>query len=71
MDITYCVGQHYLTLIDCGPSRFAIWCRLQMQMSESMIEQLESVFCEHGSLEEILIMIQRLRGSSDFDPRLP
>ena len=24
MDVTHLEGQHYLTLIDCGPSRFAI-----------------------------------------------
>lgn len=25
VDVTHFGGQHYLTLIDCGPSRFAIW----------------------------------------------
>ena len=28
MDITHCNGSHFLTLIDCGPARFAIWRRL-------------------------------------------
>ena len=54
MDITHYRGQHYLTLIDCGPSRFAIWRRIRMQTSESVIEQLESVFCERGAPDEIL-----------------
>ena len=54
MDITHCRGQHYLTLIDCGPSRFAIWRRLRMQTSECVVEQLESVFCERGAPDELL-----------------
>ena len=54
MDITHCGGQHYLTLIDCGPSRFAIWRRLRMQTSECVTEQLESIFWERGAPEEIL-----------------
>ena len=33
-------------LIDCGPSRFAIWKRLHHQNSADIIKQLEVVFCE-------------------------
>ena len=54
MDITHCSGQHYLTLIDRGPSRFAVWRRLRLQTSASVVEKLESVFCEHGAPEELL-----------------
>ena len=54
MDITHCRGQHYLTLIDCGPSRFAIWRRLRLQTSECVMEQLENIFCERGAPDEIL-----------------
>ena len=54
MDITHCGGQHYLTLIDCGPSRFAIWRRLRMQTSECVIERLNEIFWERGAPEEIL-----------------
>ena len=28
MDVTL-VGRHYLLLIDCGPTRFSIWCHLR------------------------------------------
>ena len=28
MDITHCNGVYFLTVIDCGPARFAIWRRL-------------------------------------------
>ena len=41
MNITHYEDQHYLTLIDCGPSRFSIWCPLQHQNAASIIRQLE------------------------------
>ncbi|KAK4306918.1 hypothetical protein Pmani_010324 [Petrolisthes manimaculis] len=48
MDITHCRGKSYLTLIDCGPSRFTIWRPLRIQTSECIAEQLETVFFERG-----------------------
>ena len=54
MGITHAKGCHYLTLIDCGPARFAVWRRLQRQDTDSVIQQLESVFFEHGAPVELL-----------------
>ncbi|CAM1330156.1 Uncharacterised protein r2_g3930 [Pycnogonum litorale] len=54
MDITHSGGKHYLTLIDCGPSRFAIWRHLRRQDSSSVIQQLESIFLERGAPLELL-----------------
>ena len=54
MDITHYEDQHYLTLIDYGPSRFSIWRPLQHQNAASIIRQLESVFSERGSPAESL-----------------
>uniref|UniRef100_A0A5S6QQT8 Integrase catalytic domain-containing protein n=1 Tax=Trichuris muris TaxID=70415 RepID=A0A5S6QQT8_TRIMR len=54
MDITHCGGLAYLTLIDSGPSRFAIWRPLKHQSSANVVDQLESVFFERGAPEEIL-----------------
>ena len=54
MDVTHCGGRHYLTLIDCGPSRFAVWRQLRLQTSESVIKELETVFYERGAPEELL-----------------
>ena len=48
MDMTHPGGRHYLTLIDCGPSRFAIWRPLSCQDAASIVRQLETVFCERG-----------------------
>ena len=47
-DVTHFGQQLYLTLIDCGPSRFAIWKPLHRQDSANIINQLEVVFCERG-----------------------
>ncbi|XP_043231265.1 uncharacterized protein LOC122386281 [Amphibalanus amphitrite] len=54
MDITHFRGGTYLTLVDCGPSRFTIWRPLRLQTSAAVIDQLESVFCERGAPSEIL-----------------
>uniref|UniRef100_A0A5S6Q1P2 Integrase catalytic domain-containing protein n=1 Tax=Trichuris muris TaxID=70415 RepID=A0A5S6Q1P2_TRIMR len=55
IDITHCGSRPVLTLIDCGPSRFAIWRPLSLQTSAHVIEQLESIFCERGAPEELLL----------------
>ena len=54
MDVTHVNGYHYLTLIDCGPTRFAVWRRLQRQDTDSVIQQLELVFFERGAPVELL-----------------
>ena len=54
MDVTHVNGCHYLTLIDCGPTRFAVWRRLQRQDTDSVIQQLELVFFERGAPVELL-----------------
>ena len=54
MDVTHFRGRAYLSLIDCGPSRFAVWRPLRLQTSAAIIEQLELVFCERGAPEELL-----------------
>ena len=54
MDITHYEGRHYLSLIDCGPSRFAVWKRLRRQDSAAVIEQLEAVYFERGAPSELL-----------------
>ena len=54
MDVTHVNGRHYLTLIDCGPARFAVWRQLRRQDTASIIEQLEMVFLDRGAPPEIL-----------------
>ena len=53
--MTHVNGCHYLTLIDCGATRFAIWRRLQRQDTDSVIQQREFVFFERGAPVELLM----------------
>ncbi|KFD59252.1 hypothetical protein M514_28570, partial [Trichuris suis] len=72
MDITHCGPRPYLTLIDCGPSRFCVWRPLRLQTSADIVEQLECVFCERGAPEELLVdndTAFRSRAFSDFASR--
>ena len=54
MDITHVGARHYLTMIDCGPSRFAVWRELKSQTSNAVIDKLQQVFYDRGAPEEIL-----------------
>ena len=54
MDITHYEGQYYLTLIDCGPSRYATWCHLKDKTSACVIQVLNAIFLELGSPNKIL-----------------
>ena len=54
MDITHVGRRHFLTMIDCGPSRFAVWRELRAQTSEAVIDKLQQVFFDRGAPEEIL-----------------
>ena len=46
VDITHFNGQLYLSMVDCGPSRVAIWRRLQTESAMHIIAQLRSVIIE-------------------------
>ena len=54
MDITHYGVRHFLTLTDCGQSRFSIWKQLARQDSATVILQLEAVFFERGPPHELL-----------------
>ena len=54
MDVMHYDGKHFLTITDCGPTYFTIWCLLTRQDTLSIIRQLRSIFFEHGPLLEIL-----------------
>lgn len=54
IDITHYQGQTFLSIIDCGPSRFCMWRPLRRSDSSSVTAQLEQVFLERGAPVEIL-----------------
>ena len=53
VDITHLNGVPYLTIIDCGPSRFAIWAKLKNETANSVCMHLERIFSEHGPPSEL------------------
>lgn len=54
IDVTHFGQLKYLTIIDCGPSRFAIWRSIRTETDSEVVGLLEQVFAEHGPPEEIL-----------------
>uniref|UniRef100_A0A5S6QMD7 Integrase catalytic domain-containing protein n=1 Tax=Trichuris muris TaxID=70415 RepID=A0A5S6QMD7_TRIMR len=54
LDVTHCKRKLYVSLIDYGPSRFAVWRPLRFHASADIIEQLDAVFFERGAPEEFL-----------------
>ena len=54
VDVAFVAGQPYLTLIDCGPSRFAIWSSLANETAQQVIRHLKRVFQERGPPAELL-----------------
>jgi len=53
-DITHYEGRPYLTVVDCGPGRFAIWRRLTAETADAVGSQLQLIFNERGAPEELL-----------------
>ena len=55
IDVTHFGRQAYLTLIDCGPSRFAIWRKVGSENAGEISAHLEEIFRERGPPEEVLM----------------
>ena len=55
IDVTHYRSVPYLTMVDCGPGRFAIWRKLSHETAACIIQQLEEVFFERGPVDEILM----------------
>ena len=53
-DITHVNGVPYLTVIDCGPSRFAIWRKVRNETADSVALELRKIFLERGAPVEFL-----------------
>ena len=55
IDITHFNGKCYLTLVDCGPSRFVIWRRMGCEDAERICMELQQIFRERGPPKEVLM----------------
>ena len=54
IDVTHYGGRSYLTVIDCGPSRFCLWRLLRRSDAATVVTELEQVFAERGAPAELL-----------------
>jgi len=54
VDVTHYRGVEYLTMVDCGPGRFALWRSMKSETAEEIAGVLNGVFLEHGPVEEVL-----------------
>ncbi|XP_065645707.1 uncharacterized protein LOC136076161 [Hydra vulgaris] len=55
MDITHYGTDKFLSLIDCGPSKYALWRQLSSSYgSLAIVRILRLIFCERGAPSEIL-----------------
>lgn len=55
IDVTHYGGKCYLTMIDCGPSRFSVWRRILDESVDSILSELIQLFRERGPPEQILM----------------
>jgi transposase InsO family protein/ribonuclease HI len=55
IDTTHYGGEVYLTLIDCGPSRYTVWRRINSESASVVVAVLQSIFIEFGPPTEILL----------------
>lgn len=55
IDVTHYGGQLYLSMVDCGPSRVAIWRRLLNESAACVNAQLRQVVIERGPFVEMLL----------------
>jgi hypothetical protein len=54
-DVTHYNAKRYLTLVDCGPSQFAIWRLIKDKSGEEITRIFEESFAERGPPNEILL----------------
>ena len=54
LDVTHHGCQKYLTIIDCGPSQFAIWRNIQNESENQVASVLRQIFSQFGQPIEIL-----------------
>lgn len=55
VDVTHYRHQLYLSMVDCGPGRVAIWRELRAENAEEIARILNEIFLERGPPEEVLM----------------
>ena len=54
IDTTHFGNRCYMTVVDCGPSRYAIWRKVRSENAEDVATVLEELFRERGPVAEVL-----------------
>ena len=55
IDVTHYQSIPYLSLVDCGPGRFAIWRTIKGETAIEICKELENIFYERGPVKEVLL----------------
>ena len=55
IDVTHYRGVPYLSVVDCGPSRFAIWRELKRETARCVQVELQQIFRERGPVDEVMM----------------
>ena len=55
IDVTHYRGVPYLTIVDFGPSRFAIWREIKRETARCVYKELQQIFRERGPVDEIVM----------------
>lgn len=55
IDITHHHQVPYLSIIDCGPGRFALWKKLKRETADFVAEVIEEIMLERGPVLEVLM----------------
>ncbi|GAB1600614.1 uncharacterized protein LOC115212112 [Argonauta hians] len=55
IDITHYRHKLYLTMVDCGPGRFAIWREVKSEATWAIGDIVEQIFLERGPVSELLM----------------
>ena len=55
IDVTHYHQVSYLSIVDCGPGRFAIWRELRNESAEFVARVINEVFLERGAAVEVLM----------------
>ena len=55
IDVTHYRGIPYLSMVDCGPGRFAIWRELKRETARCISTELEQIFHERGPVDEVIM----------------
>ena len=55
IDMTHYLGGAYLSMIDCGPGRLAIWRKLHAESASAVAEELEKVMLDRCPIMEVIM----------------